>query len=121
MTGLVQMSVPSGKSRKWPTSKILSLVGKFVKIVKTLSYICGNEEIYDAMETDIEGPSGSDPHECKLREFKLKARYLLFCTSAKELPTKENLSKLIKAAMEEAGSVENIKLYCFLTPQQLGT
>ena len=73
------------------------------------------------METDTEDLSGSDSHECKLREFKLKARYLLFCTSAKELPTKGNLSKLIKDAMEEAGSVENIKLYCFLTPQQLGT
>ena len=69
--------------------------------------LCGNEEIYDAMETDTEDLSGSDPH---LREFKLKARYLLFCISAKELPTKGNLSKLIKDAMEEAGSVENIKL-----------
>ena len=28
----------------------------------------GNEEIYDAMETDTEDLSGSDPHECKLRE-----------------------------------------------------
>ena len=83
--------------------------------------LCGNEELYDAMKTDTEDLSGSDPHECKLREFKLKARYLLFCTSAKELPTKGNLSKLIKKAMAEAGSVENIKLYCFLTPQQLGT
>ena len=73
------------------------------------------------METDIEDPSGSDPHECKLREFKLKARYLLFCISAKELPTKGNLSQLIKKAMAESGSVENIRLYCFLTPQQLGT
>ena len=73
------------------------------------------------METDTEVLSGSDPHECKLREFKLKARYLLFCISAKELPTKGNLSQLIKKAMAEAGSVENIKLYCFLTPQQLGT
>jgi hypothetical protein len=73
------------------------------------------------METDTEDLPGSDPHECKLREFKLKARYLLFCTSAKELPTKGNLSKLIKKAMAESGSVENIKLYCFLTPQQLGT
>ena len=81
----------------------------------------GNEEIYDAMETDTEVLSGSDPHECKLREFKLKARYLLFCISAKELPTNGNLSKLIKDAMEEVGSVKNIKLYCLLTPQQLGT
>ena len=69
------------------------------------------------METDTEDLSGSDSHECKLREFKLKARYFLFCISAKELPTKGNLSKLIKKAMAEAGSVENIKLYCFLTPQ----
>ena len=83
--------------------------------------LCGRKELYNAMETDTEDLSGSDPHECKLREFKLKARYLLFCISAKELPTKGNLSKLIKKAMEEAGSAENIKLYCFLTPQQLGT
>ena len=73
------------------------------------------------METDTEDLSDSDPHECKLIEFKLKARYLLFCTSAKELPTKGNLSQLIKKAMAESGSVENIRLYCFLTPQQLGT
>ena len=83
--------------------------------------LCGSEELYDAMKTDTEDLSGSDPHECKLREFKLKARYLLFCISAKELPTKGNLSKLIKKAMAESGSVENIRLYCFLTPQQLGT
>ena len=81
----------------------------------------GNEELYDAMKTDTENLSASDVHECQLREFKLKARYLLFCISAKELPTKGNLSKLIKKAMAEAGSAENIKLYCFLTPQQLGT
>ena len=79
------------------------------------------KQMTQTMETDTEELSGSDSHECKLREFKLKARYLLFCISAKELPTKGNLSKLIKDAMEEAGSVENIKLYCFLTPQQLGT
>ena len=83
--------------------------------------LSGKEELYDAMETDTEDLSCSDSHECQLREFKLKARYLLFCTSAKELPTKGNLSKLIKKAMAEAGSVENVKLYCFLTPQQLGT
>jgi len=84
-------------------------------------FLCGNEELYDAMKTDTEDLSGSDSHECKLREFKLMARYLLFCISAKELPTKGNLSKLIKKAMAESGSVENIRLYCFLTPQQLGT
>ena len=83
--------------------------------------LCGNEELYHAIETETEDLSGSDPHECKLREFKLKARYLLFCISAKELPTKGNLSQLIKKAMAESGSVENIRLYCFLTPQQLGT
>ena len=83
--------------------------------------LCGYDELYDSLETDTEFLSGSDPHECQLKEFKLKARYLLFCISAKELPTKGNLSQLIKKAMAESGSVENIKLYCFLTPQQLGT
>ena len=63
-----------------------------MKIGKTLFYICGNEEIYDAIETDIEDPSGSDPHECKLREFKLKARYLLFCRTS-------NKRKLIKTML----------------------
>ena len=58
--------------------------------------LCGNEELYDAMKTDTEDLSGSDSHECKLREFKLKARYFLFCISAKELPTKGNLSKTYK-------------------------
>ena len=83
--------------------------------------LCRNEELYAALENDTEGLPDSDIHECQLKEFQFMARYCLFCMSAKELPTKGNLSKLIKKAMEEAGSVENIKLYCFLTPQQLGT
>ena len=77
--------------------------------------------LYDALETGTEGLSSSDFHECQLEEFKLMARYLIFFTSAKELPTKGNLSKRIKEAMAESGSVENIKLYCFLTPRQLAT
>ena len=81
--------------------------------------LCDNEELYDALENGNEGLSNI--HECQLSEFKLMARYFLFCLSAKELPTKGNLSKLIKKAMAEAGSVENIRLYCFLTPQQLET
>ena len=56
------------------------MVGKFVKI--GLSYV---KKYIMYMETDTEDLSGSDSHECKLREFKLKARYLLFCISAKEL------------------------------------
>ena len=83
--------------------------------------LCGNEELRDALESDTESLSSSDIHECQLEEFKLMARYLIFFISAKELPTKGNLSKQIRKAMAEAGSVENIRLYGFLTPQQLAT
>ena len=60
-------------------------------------------------------------HECVLKEFLTMCRYLIFCVSAVALPTKGNLPSLVRKAMKEAGSPENIFLWCFLTPDQIET
>ena len=51
-------------------------------------------------------------------EFKLIARYLLFCSSVVALPIGGNYNKAVMNAIAEAGSLKNIKIWCFLTPNQ---
>ena len=45
-------------------------------------------------------------------EFKMMVTYTLYCTSVVEFPT------LVHKAIQAAGSEDNIKLWCFPTPDQ---
>ena len=51
-------------------------------------------------------------------EFKFISKYLLFCSPAVALPIGGNYNKAVVKAIEQAGSVKNIKIWCFLTPDQ---
>ena len=51
-------------------------------------------------------------------EFKLICKYLLFCSPAKPLPIGINQLRNLEDAMDKQGSLENIKVWCFPTPDQ---
>ena len=51
-------------------------------------------------------------------EFKFISKYLLFCSPAVALPIGGNYNKAVTNALKQAGSVKNIKIWCFLTPDQ---
>ena len=51
-------------------------------------------------------------------EFKMLVTYTLYCTSVVELPLRGNYPTLVHKAIQKAGSAENIKVWCFPTPQQ---
>ena len=51
-------------------------------------------------------------------EFKLICKYLLFCSPAKPLPIGINQVRNMEQAVEKQGSLENIKVWCFPTPEQ---
>ena len=53
-----------------------------------------------------------------ISDFKLICKYLLFCTPAKPLAIGLNQTKRIEEAMAKQGSVENIKVWCFPSPEQ---
>ena len=45
-------------------------------------------------------------------------KYLLYCCPKKPLPVKGNMVTAVQKAIQEAGSADNIKVWCFPTPQQ---
>ena len=51
-------------------------------------------------------------------EFKMICKYLLFCLPTKPLPIGINQVRQMDEAIEKQGSVENIKVWCFPTPEQ---
>ena len=51
-------------------------------------------------------------------EFKMMVTYTLYCTAVVELPLKGNYPTRVHKAIQQAGSVENIKIWCFPTPGQ---
>ena len=51
-------------------------------------------------------------------DFKLICKYLLFCSPAKPLAIGMNQIKRMEEAMAKQGSVDNIKVWCFPTPEQ---
>ena len=51
-------------------------------------------------------------------EFKQICKYLLFCSPARPLPIGINQMKRMEEAIEKQGSQENIKAWCFPTPEQ---
>ena len=53
-----------------------------------------------------------------ISDFKLISKYLLFCSPAKPLPIGMNQVTRMKEAMKKQGSLENIKVWCFPTPEQ---
>ena len=45
-------------------------------------------------------------------------KYLLYCCPKKALPVRGNMVTEVQKAIEEAGSPNNIKVWCVPTPQQ---
>ena len=93
------------------------------------------EELRDAYENSEFIASGRKSLKKKLRknlrnvlpvqqintpvsDFKLICKYLLFCSPAKPLAIGMNQVKRTEEAMAKQGSLENIKVWCFPTPEQ---
>ena len=51
-------------------------------------------------------------------DLKTILQYLLFCAPAVSLPVRGNMVSAVSKAIEEAGSLDNIRVWCFPTPQQ---
>ena len=51
-------------------------------------------------------------------DFKTLSKYLLFSAPKVSLPVKGNMVSEVHKAIQEAGSAENIRVWCFPTPQQ---
>ena len=51
-------------------------------------------------------------------DFRLLAKYLLFCSPALPLPIGEVLEKEVKRAMNIQGTEQNIRIWCFPNPEQ---
>lgn len=77
--------------------------------------MCGKEELNDLLEKLYENyPKVKVPAE----DFRFLAKYLLYCTSTIELPIGQIYDKAMTSALTEQGKLENVKLWCFPTPEQ---
>ena len=90
---------------------------------KCLKYII-RIEVNDKMSEKFEQVLGDIPAATtakdRLDQFKTICKYLIFAASTTEAPVKHNMPHLVTKEMEKnAGTVENIKLWCCWTPDQL--
>ena len=62
-----------------------------------------------------------EPYQTNVKypdDLKTILQYLLFCAPAVSLPVRGNMVSAVSKAIEEAGSLDNIRVWCFPTPQQ---
>ena len=74
----------------------------------------GRDDLKKKLQKILTLNSANVPNE----EFKLIVKYLVFCTPTKPLPIGTRHIKRLENAMEMQGSIENIKVWCFPTPEQ---
>ena len=79
---------------------------------------CGKKELFDRLQRIYDQITEKDCPEISPEEFKIIAKYLLFCSPVVALPIGGNFNKAVLKAIAEAGSLKNIKIWCFLTPDQ---
>ena len=79
---------------------------------------CGKEELLDKLKNIYLQIIKRGFVKIPPKEFKTIAKYLMFCSSVVALPTGGNFNKAVMKAVEEAGSVKNIRIWCYLTPDQ---
>ena len=79
---------------------------------------CGKEELLDKLKNIYNPIIKRDFVKISPEEFRTIAKYLMFCSSVVALPTGGNFNKAVMKAVEEAGSVKNIRIWCYLTPDQ---
>ena len=65
------------------------------------------------IEDSLEQPNKKNPED-----YRTLCKYLLFCAPAISLPVRGNLVKSVKKALKHSGSIDNIYLWAFPTPQQ---
>ena len=81
--------------------------------------IIGPDQLPAKMDLMVENLRNAHPFFQKFpEEFKMLVTYTLYCTSVVELPLRGNYPTLVHKAIQQSGSVENIKVWCFPTPQQ---
>ena len=74
----------------------------------------GRQELKKKLLNILSGQQINTP----VSNFKLICKYLLFCSPAKPLAIGLNQVKRTEEAMAKQGSLENIKVWCFPTPEQ---
>ena len=105
-------------SNDWKYLSVLYIeqeISKADKVLNTKYLISGKNEMSKFMEElHNERPKVKVP----AKDFKFLAKYLLYCTSTIQLPIGEFFDQALDTAMKKQGTIENIKLWCFPTPEQ---
>ena len=105
-------------SSEWKYLSVLYVEQEISKADKVLSgkyLISGKNEMSEFMkELHNERPKVKVP----AKDFKFLAKYLLYCTSTIQLPIGDFYDKALDTAMKKQGTIENVKLWCFPTPEQ---
>ena len=105
-------------SDKWTYMSMLYIeqeMSQYFEDLRNPYLICGKDKLIEALEN----------LECKqakikvpAEDFKFLAKYLLYCTSTIDLPIGEQYDKAMNTAMKKQGTIENMKLWCFPTPEK---
>ena len=78
-------------------------------------FIATNPEQISAILRKLETTSASQRYP---EDFKTLCKYLLFSAPKVALPVRGNMVSEVQKAIQEAGSAENIRVWCFPTPEQ---
>ena len=108
-------------SDKWKYLSVLYIEQEISKADKALSDQCkpflisGKDEMVKFLkELHDEQPKVKVP----AKDFKFLAKYLLYCTSTIGLPIGKLYDQAMDIAMKKQETIENVKLWCFPTPEQ---
>ena len=83
--------------------------------------IVGEDELFEKMEAlslECQNQRRSCIFNNSPETFKTLACCLFYCCPVVELPLKGSHTSLVQKSLEKSGSIDNIKLWCFPTPQQ---
>ena len=77
--------------------------------------------IDNQLDFNIFNFAGSEPCQERVKypdDLKTMTKYLLFSAPVVSLPVRGNMVTAVNKALNEAGSLQNIRVWCFPTPEQ---